>query len=98
MHRLIPLGYQYNYFSHHYKDQICNVRKLVLVPIASIPVCEGYEIYQYHLRLYNHGTVTGHYELSYEQDALGHIHGEGLVKIPQIEKDKIRGVLNTITI
>ena len=90
MRRLIPLGYQYNYYSHQYKDQICNVRRWV--------INDKNEICQYHLRLYKHSLVTGHYELAYEQDLVKHIRGEGVTEIPQHEKDKIRGVLNTITL
>ena len=91
MRRLIPLGYQYNYFSHNFKGQICNVRKLVLVKsIASIPVfyIED-ETWQYHLRLYDSGKVTGHFEKSYEENAMEHIQGVGLTDIPDVEQKKI---------
>lgn len=51
MRKLISLGYQYNYFSYNFKGQICNLRKLVLE--------HENEIWQYHLRLYDFGKVTG---------------------------------------
>ena len=90
MRRLIPLGYQYNYFSHNFKGQICNVRKLVTESIASIPAYEHEnEIWQYHLRLYDSGKVTGHFEISYEENAGLHIRGEGLTDIPEAEQKKI---------
>ena len=91
MRRLIPLGYQYNYFSYNFKDQICNVRKLVLVKsTASIPAfyIED-ETWQYHLRLYDSGKVTGHFEKSYEENAMEHIRGVGLTDIPEAEQKKI---------
>ena len=89
MRRLIPLGYQYNYFSYNFKDQICNVRKLVLEPRASIPALHEYEIWQYHLRLYDSGKVTGHFEKSYEENAMEHIRGVCLTDIPEAEQKKI---------
>ena len=90
MRRLIPLGYQYNYFSYNFKDQICNVRKLVLESVASIPAYEHEnEIWQYHLRLYEYGKVTGHFEVSYEENAGQHIRGEGVTEIPEVEREKI---------
>ena len=91
MRRLIPLGYQYNYFSYNFKNQICNVRKLVLFePIASIPAYEHEnEIWQYHLRVYDSGKVTGHFEVAYEENAGQHIRGEGLTEISEAEREKI---------
>ena len=89
MRRLIPLGYQYNYFSHNLKDQICNVRKLVLEPVASIPALYEYEIWQYHLRLYDSGKVTGHFEKSYEENAMEHIRGVDVTEISVPEREKI---------
>ena len=91
MRRLIPLGYQYNYFSYNFKDQICNLRKLVLFePLAFIAAYEHEnEIWQYHLRLYDSGKVTGHFEKSYEENAMEHIRGEGLTEISEAEREKI---------
>ncbi|GAH24878.1 unnamed protein product [marine sediment metagenome] len=90
MRRLIPLGYQYNYFSYNFKDQICNVRKLVIETVASIPAYEHEnEIWQYHLRLYDSGEVTGHFEKSYEENAMEHIRGVGLTEISEVEREKI---------
>ena len=89
MRRLVPLGYQYNYFSHDFKSQICNVRKLVLEPMASIPALYEYEIWQYHLRLYDSGKVTGHFEKSYEENAMEHIRRVGLTEISEPEREKI---------
>jgi len=94
MRKLIPLGFQYNYFSYNFKDQICNVRKLVLESTASIPAYEHEnEIWQYHLRLYKYGKVTGHFEVSYEENAGQHIRGEGLIEIPEVERKKIKEAL-----
>lgn len=61
-HAIIPQGYQVNYLSTHYPGQIFTTRRLV-------------GDYQYHLRLYYDGTVTGHYEWNYEFETLKHIHG-----------------------
>ena len=90
MRRLIPIGYQYNYFSHNFKGQICNVRKLVLESTTSIPAYEHEnEIWQYHLRLYDYGKVTGHFEKSYEENAMEHIKGVGLTEIPEVARKEI---------
>lgn len=87
MRRLIPLCYQYNYWSLNYKDQVCNMRRQY--------IDENGQTWQYHLRLFKHSTVTGHNELSYEQDTISHIQGRGLTEIPQDEKDRIIEALKT---
>jgi len=73
-HRVIPAGYQVNYLSTHYPGQIFTARRL-----------EG--DYQYHLRLYCDGTVTGHYEWNYEFEMLKHIRG---INCRPLYRDEIR--------
>jgi len=77
---LIPLGYQYNYFSYTEPGQVLNIRKLVGVK-------------QFHLRLYDDGAVHGHYELNYEFFPNGHLAGEMLTVIPDPELKKVKKAL-----
>ncbi|GAH83854.1 unnamed protein product, partial [marine sediment metagenome] len=58
--RLLPLGYDYNIFSMAYRGQIFTVRKAV--PGG----------HQYHLRYYNNGEITGHYEVDWFVDEKAH--------------------------
>lgn len=73
--KLIELGYQENYFSHTFKDQIATVRKLAL---------DGK--HQYHLRLYSDGWVTGHYEMDFFIYQKEHLNGKDLRKLYRREK------------
>ena len=61
--KVIPLMYQYDPFATQYKGQVFSVRRL-----------DGRM--QYHIRLYDDGAVSGHYEHNYEFEMKGHIAGE----------------------
>jgi len=66
--KVMPLGYQYNYFSNQEKNQIFNARKL-------------YGDRQIHIRLFNDGEIRGHDELNYEFNAMGHVKGTSMTAI-----------------
>lgn len=59
--RLIPLGYQYNTFSHAFRGQIWTARRL-----------DPDGRHQYHLRYYQDGWVTGHWEVDWAIDPRAH--------------------------
>jgi len=59
--------WQPNYMGYAYKGQVYQCRKLL-----------DYGKHQYHLRFYDNGVVTGHYEISPEYDTGDHLHGVDL--------------------
>jgi len=88
--KLITIGYQFNYFSFQDKDEVMNLRKLYISP--------QYQIRQYHVRLYSDGEIRAHDELSYEEDAVGHVDSVSMGQISTVEKDKIIQVIENDTI
>lgn len=84
--RLITIGYQFNYFSFQDKDELINLRKLYISP--------KYQIRQYHIRLYADGEIRAHDELSYEEDAIGHVDSISMQEIPTTEKEAIIKILD----
>ena len=80
--RLIPLGYQYNPFSHTFKGQIWTVRRLD--PDAK---------HQFHLRYYRNGCVTGHWELDWMVAQDGHMKSVDLRALTEEEVEELRKVL-----
>ena len=78
--RLIPQGYQFCLICTHYRGQIFSVRRLI-------------GEFQYHLRLYDDGTVTGHYEWNYEFDPVSHSKGMDCRNLHQEEIDSIFNAL-----
>jgi hypothetical protein len=88
--KLITIGYQFNYFSFEDKDEIMNLRKLYISP--------HHQIRQFHVRLYSNGEIRAHDELSYEEDAVGHVNSVTMGQIPIAEKDNIIQVIENDTI
>lgn len=76
--RLLDLGYDYNTFSMAYRGQIFTVRKAV--PGG----------HQYHLRYYNNGEITGHWECDWFIDAVKHNQGKDLRALTNREITTIR--------
>jgi len=76
--RLLSLGYDYNMFSLAYQGQLFTVRKAV--PGG----------HQYHLRYYDDGMVTGHYEVDWLADETAHNKGIDLRALTKREIAAIR--------
>jgi len=75
--KLWPSGWGYNALSQTYKGQIYTVRKLV--PPR----------HQYHLRFYQNGDVSGHYEVDNLQFPLEHLDG---VDLRPLNSEEIAGL------
>jgi len=76
--RLIPWCYQYNFASTTYRGQVWTVRKLTDVT------------HQIHLRFYEDGWVTGHYELQPEMWPWLHLRGRDLRALTEQEVSALR--------
>lgn len=83
--RLIDDDWQPNYFSFSDEGQITSMRKMFRDN-------EGYW-WQDHIRVHNDGEVRGHREVSYEEDALGHLKGIGAIELPPSEQERIMQIL-----
>ncbi len=70
---LINMGYQPDYFSFDNKGQITSMRKIY---ITSLGVWR-----QKHIRAFEDGTITGHDELTFEEDAEAHLRGDTMHSI-----------------
>jgi len=81
---LIEAGYQYNYFSYDEQGQISNLRKL--------KIFNG-TIMQVHVRLFDDGAVTAHYEVSYEEDAMKHLDGSTVVYPDKADIKELEAVI-----
>ena len=77
--KLIPLGYQENLFSHTFKGQIATVRKL-----------DKDGRHQYHLRYYQDGICSGHFETDYFVYQREHLAGKDLRKLKPREIREVR--------
>ena len=75
-------GWQPNYMGYVYKGQIYQCRRLV-----------DKGRHQYHVRCYDGGKVTGHFEVSPEQDERLHLRGADL---RTMDKHEAEGLKNTI--
>lgn len=75
-------GYFYNDFSFRYKGQLYNVRKIV-------------GDYQIHLRIYDSGWLTGHFELKTEHPS-DHLAGVGYRLLYPEEKETIIAMLKDL--
>ena len=80
--RLIPMGYQYNLFSHAYRGQIWTLRRL-----------DPDGKHQFHLRYYRDGWITGHWELDWMVSQDGHMKGIDLRALTEEEIEELRMVL-----
>jgi len=76
--RLWPYGWGYNATSHTYRGQIITLRK---------PVPPRY---QYHLRFYRDGSVSGHFEVDPLQFPLEHIDAVEIRGLTQSEIDSLK--------
>ena len=84
MHRLIGLGFQWNYWSYHEAGEVINMRRCY--------VLDG-TIRQEHVRIFKDGVVRAHDELAYEEDAIGHLRGETVRDISDATKEELRASL-----
>ena len=75
-------GYQPNYLGYVYRGQVYQCRRLV-----------NRGKHQYHLRFYDTGEVTGHYELAPEIDVSDHLSGVDLRTMNKAEAEEIRRLL-----
>ncbi len=85
--KLIEINYQFNYFSFQDKDELTNLRRLYVSP--------DLKIRQFHIRYYSDGEVRAHDELSYEEDAIGHVDSVSMTEIPTSEKELLIKCLNS---
>jgi len=83
--RLIDDDWQPNYFSFSDEGQITSMRKMFRDN-------EGYW-WQDHIRVHDDGEVRGHREVSYEEDALGHLQGTKAIELPPSEQKRIMQIL-----
>lgn len=83
--RLIPLGYQYNTFSHAFKGQIWTARRL-----------DPDGMHQYHLRYYQDGTVTGHWEVDWAIDATAHNKSSDIRALTREEIRELKNILGAV--
>ncbi len=72
-----------NDLSYRMVEEICNVRKLI-----------DYN-FQVHLRIYQDGRVTGHYELRTEHPS-DHLHGIGHRLLTYDEKEDIKDIFRSM--
>lgn len=81
--KLWPHGWGYNVLSHTYKGQIFTTRKLA----------EPH--YQYHLRFYENGDVSGHFEVDHGIFPLEHLDGVDLRPLEKEERDNLYRLLTS---
>lgn len=79
--KLWPHDWGYNTMSHTYRGQIFTVRKVVPPQ------------HQYHLRFYDNGDVTGHYETDPFIFALEHMDEVDLRPLTDAEIEEIKTIL-----
>jgi len=77
---LVPLGWHYDPFASQYRGQIFSVRKL-----------NG--IMMWHIRYYDDGSVSGHYEYNYEFYLKEHILGKAVRTMMLSEFAEIKAAL-----
>lgn len=76
---LANYGWTPNYMGYVYKYQIYQCRRLI-----------GSGKYQYHVRFYEDGTVTGHFEIAPEWDVSDHLTGVSLRTMNKEEMRKLK--------
>ena len=78
--KLISIGFQPNYFAFHDKGEIYNLRRLKY---------NGGELWQEHVRVFP-SEIRGHWEITYEADAVLHYKGSTVIHLPsEIQKEII---------
>ena len=76
--KLILIGFQPNYFAFHDKGEIYNLRRLKHY---------GDELWQEHVRVFSN-EIRGHWEITYEADAVLHYKGGTVIHLPsEIQKE-----------
>ena len=81
--KLILIGFQPNYFAFHDKGEIYNLRRLKY---------NGDELWQEHVRVFP-DEIKGHWEVTYEADAILHYKGSTLIRMPvEIQNEIIASV------
>jgi len=75
---LADYGWQPNYMGYVYKGQVYQCRKLL-----------DHGEHQYHVRFYDDGMVTGHFEVSPEYDTSDHLHGIDLRTMTPMEAEEL---------
>lgn len=82
---LADYGWQPNYIGLIYPGQVYQGRKLL-----------GHGEYQYHVRTYDDGQVTGHFEVTPEWDLKRHLAGADLRTMTPQESDELMVALSQI--
>ena len=77
--KLILIGFQPNYFAFHDKGEIYNLRRLKY---------NGDELWQEHVRVFP-VEIRGHWEITYEADAVLHYKGSTVIHLPSEIQKKI---------
>jgi hypothetical protein len=85
--RLADCGWQPNVFGYIYSGQIYQCRKLL-----------HRGKHQYHVRCYDNGIVTGHFEVSYEWDEKQHLAGVDLRTMTKREADRLKDDITGVTV
>lgn len=76
--KLILIDFQPNYFAFHDKGEIYNLRRLKY---------NGSELWQEHVRVFP-SEIRGHWEITYEADAVLHYKGHTVIHLPtEIQKE-----------
>lgn len=84
--KLISIGFQPNYFAFHDKGELYNLRRLKHY---------GDELWQEHVRVFP-GEIRGHWEITYEADAVLHYKGHTVIHLPpEIQKKIVECVVQS---
>ena len=84
--RLAECGWTPNYMGYIYKGQIYQCRRLLRIGK-----------YQLHVRIYNDGVVTGHFEVTPEWDTSNHLSGVGLRTMNKPEAIRLKEDIGGVT-
>lgn len=76
---LADYGWQPNNYGYSYKGQLYQCRRLV-----------NRGKHQYHLRFYEDGTVSGHFEIAVEFDTSDHLSGVDLRTMTEPEVNELK--------
>lgn len=80
---LITIGFQPNYFAFHDKGELYNLRRL--------KYNSDNELWQEHIRIFP-DEMRGHWEITYEEDAIKHYKGTTVVMLPKDALEEVEGV------
>lgn len=82
--KLILIGFQPNYFAYNEPGEIWNMRRLRY---------NGAELWQEHVRVFP-DLVSGHFEISYEEDAIRHFDASTLTQLSSSTLDELLIVIH----